>query len=73
MYFREKIKSIADPLHVHSTCYRDSRPANAHGFAVRLTVSDQISRSHGCYRKPHGFLAFLAIKNLHYLAYHLDI
>ena len=48
------------------------RPANAHGFAVRLTVLDQISRSHGCYRKPHGFLAFLAIKNPHYLAYHLE-
>ena len=50
----------------------ECRPANAHGFAVRLTVLDQISRSHGCYLKPHGFLAFLAIKNPHYLAYHFE-
>ena len=35
-------------------------------------VLDQISRSHGCYRKPHGFPAFLAIKNPHFLAYHLE-
>ena len=41
------------------------RPANAHGFAVRLTVLDQIFRFHGCYR-PQGFLGFLAIKNPHY-------
>ena len=49
-----------------------SRPANAHGFAVRLMVLDQIFRSHGCYLKPHGFLAFLAIKNPHHLAYNFE-
>ena len=37
-----------------------------------LTVLDQISMSYGCYRKPNGFLAFLAIKDPHYLAYHLE-
>ena len=26
---------------------------------MSLTVLDQISRSHGCHRKPHGFPAFL--------------